>query len=570
MPSQNSSPISRVTPLFALIAVYCIFAPHAPADEPAPNQNLLTNGRFEQGMDGWDNPWAREGKITAKEISSDSHGGEKAAQVEHTGEKDWSFPWKNHVEVTPGEVFRLSGWIRVQGKGNVTPCVTLYDAEHQPMDWVYGEATLTASDGWRRFESQFAIPRGVGFIWPRVVGNGPATVLLDDLSLVREGMLPEMEKTPLTKTATLENALVRMDFSAEDGTFTLLDKRTDHTWRQKASLPVMVLNVAQTAESVVAKMIEPETLRQFSVTWRLDPRAAEVLVDIEGVGPLDGELRYPYPFVSDPSRQNDQLIMPVNEGIAYPVDDETLHEMWYHLYGGHGLCMGWYGMTGGGTGTGDDGLMTIVETPDDAAVHTPAAGRAVVPRPHLAGSEKGEFGPARRLRYVLFDSGGYVAMCKRYRDVLQEPIGLFKTLSDKRQENPNVDLLIGAVNVWCWDADRGRKMPRDARIGHRPHSLERIGPKPETLREAQRNGRPHQPVRHLPGLHEPGQFPQAPRHVHGDWTCDQWPDGIIIDKNGDWSRGWQGQGKGRDVLPLRAACAIGSPPNTPGVVWRRN
>ena len=41
-------------------------------------------------------------------------------------------------------------------------------------------------------------------------------------------------------------------------------------------------------------------------------------------------------------------------------------------------------------------------------------------------------------------------MCKRYRQYAQQ-IGRFKTLAQKRQENPDVDLLIGAVNVWCWD-----------------------------------------------------------------------------------------------------------------------
>ena len=32
-------------------------------------------------------------------------------------------------------------------------------------------------------------------------------------------------------------------------------------------------------------------------------------------------------------------------------------------------------------------------------------------------------------------------------------IGKLKTLEHKRRENPNVDLLIGAVNIWCWDRD---------------------------------------------------------------------------------------------------------------------
>lgn len=68
------------------------------------------------------------------------------------------------------------------------------------------------------------------------------------------------------------------------------------------------------------------------------------------------------------------------------------------------------------------------------------------------GIAKGQFGYPRRLRFVVFDTGGYVAMCKRYRRYAQE-IGLFCTLGQKRARNPHVDLLIGAVNVWNWDQD---------------------------------------------------------------------------------------------------------------------
>ena len=66
--------------------------------------------------------------------------------------------------------------------------------------------------------------------------------------------------------------------------------------------------------------------------------------------------------------------------------------------------------------------------------------------------QKGQFGYARRLRWVFFDDGGYVAMCKRYRQHARQT-GLLKTLAEKRIGNPNVDLLVGAVNVWCWDTD---------------------------------------------------------------------------------------------------------------------
>lgn len=52
-------------------------------------------------------------------------------------------------------------------------------------------------------------------------------------------------------------------------------------------------------------------------------------------------------------------------------------------------------------------------------------------------AQKGRFGCVRRLRYVFFDEGGHVAMCKRYRDCARRA-GLLKTLEQKRKENPNV------------------------------------------------------------------------------------------------------------------------------------
>ena len=68
------------------------------------------------------------------------------------------------------------------------------------------------------------------------------------------------------------------------------------------------------------------------------------------------------------------------------------------------------------------------------------------------GPQEQRFGPPRRLRYAFFDQGGYVAMAKRYRAYAQ-PVGLFKTLADKRRAKPDVDMLVGTVNIWCWDRE---------------------------------------------------------------------------------------------------------------------
>ncbi len=121
--------------------------------------------------------------------------------------------------------------------------------------------------------------------------------------------------------------------------------------------------------------------------------------------------------------------------------------MSYHLYGGHGLCMGCWGRTDVTTG-----VMAIVETPDDAGVHLPRVDGRLCLVPQWE-SQKGQFGPGRRLRYVFFDDGGYVAMCKRYRQHAQADRPAARRWRKNAGDNPAVDLLVGAVNVWCWDRD---------------------------------------------------------------------------------------------------------------------
>jgi len=158
-----------------------------------------------------------------------------------------------------------------------------------------------------------------------------------------------------------------------------------------------------------------------------------------GAGELRSPLKYPHPFVSEPK---DYLVVPMNEGISYPVEDSSINPMRLIAYRWHGICMAFWGVTDGA-----QGHMAILETADDAAIRINRIDGRLGVAPEWDG-QKGQFGYARRLRYVFFDSGGHVAMAKRYRAYAKQT-GIFKSLSEKRWANPNVDLLIGAVNVWC-------------------------------------------------------------------------------------------------------------------------
>jgi hypothetical protein len=269
-----------------------------------------------------------------------------------------------------------------------------------------------------------------------------------------------------------------------------------------------------------------------------------LIVAIAGQGDLAKTVRLPHPFVTG---EGTYLVMPVNEGISYPVDDKSLRPMGYHLYGGHGLCMPWYGVT-----DGQQGIMTIVETPDDASVRVPRLEGLLCLAPEWQ-PQKGKFGPKRRLRYVFFDRGGHVAMCKRYRSYAKE-VRLLKTLEQKREENPNVDLLIGAVNVWCWERDSLAIVREMKSLG-----IERI------LWSNRRSPDVIKAMNEMDGiltsrydiyqdLMDPEIVKQKLRGLHRDWTQSGWPKDIMLYRNGDWRKGWRVKGKDGKMYPCGVLC----------------
>ena len=87
----------------------------------------------------------------------------------------------------------------------------------------------------------------------------------------------------------------------------------------------------------------------------------EFTFSLVGEGALSGPVRHPYPFETEPS---DRLVVPMNEGISFPVEDKSIETFRLIAYGGHGICMAFWGVTDDRQGHG-----VIIETPDDAAIH---------------------------------------------------------------------------------------------------------------------------------------------------------------------------------------------------------
>lgn len=505
--------------------------------------NQLANGDFEQGLDGWNDFWSRTGEGEASVVDRGARQGNRCIRIRHEGHRDWALNRRKSMEVKPGEIYEMSVWIRGEGEGSVTLGATLYGEQQRVLDWAFGGRTVPAHSPWRQVRTRFVIPETGRVMTPRIIGSGPAEVWLDDVQLVRAGSLDEWRRGDLPPKVGLQNGGTRWTLDTADGSWEFRAFPDGPTWQSQrlpAQTPLVVLDAEISDKSAALQVLEPVSALEMSLRFELD--GTELLVTLQGQGGLSGAIDYPYPVRT---QAGDWLICPVNEGIGYPVDDSSLPTMSYHMYGGHGLCMGWYGIM-----RGKGGLMMVVETPDDAMVRIPRRDELLCLAPRWIG-QKNEFGYARRIRYVDNRNGGYVAMCKRYRDQARRE-GRLVTLAEKRKRNPFVDQLIGAVNIWCWERDPVA-MCRELQA----RGIERIlwsrRSEPETIAALNEMGILTSRYDIYQDAMNPANFPQL-RGRHPDWTSEAWPDDLAIDANGQWIRGWRVRGKDGTWYPCGVLC----------------
>jgi hypothetical protein len=157
---------------------------------------------------------------------------------------------------------------------------------------------------------------------------------------------------------------------------------------------------------------------------------------------------FPWPVVA-PSA-NAELVLPVDEGVLLPaIAVDVPKVVATYGYGLFGLSMPWLGFV-----EAEQGLLALVETTDDfrlkvgesaALTPTPAHGRVLTIGVEWLPS-RDDLRYERRIRFCAFARGGYVALAKRYRQFLLDS-GRFRTLADKARELPQINKLIGAINI---------------------------------------------------------------------------------------------------------------------------
>ena len=328
---------------------------------------------------------------------------------------------------------------------------------------------------------------------------------------------------------SIQNGSLLLKLSTRDGTFSVLDKRNGKTWSQSAISADLIFSKAfippESSDKIDLEGIDARSKAPVKGEIALDGALPEFTVAIAGDGPLPKALTFPQPFVG-----GTDLIIPLNEGVRYPVNDLTIPEMSLVTYGGHGICMSFWGLT-----DGEAGQMAIFETANDGRIQIKRLGNSLCVAPQWD-SQKGKFGYERRLRYVFIDRGGYVAMCKRYRSYAQK-IGLFKTLAEKRKENPNIDLLIGAANVWYWSNKDSVAMAQEMIKAGIKRMLWSSSHAPDVA-ALNKLGLLTGKYDIYQDIMNPAKYPDL-NYVSHEWIPQAWPSQVVLNAKGEPISGWQ-------------------------------
>jgi len=518
----------------------------------------LAISAVEQPFPGWELFWTRDdgaGTATLDNAATGAKG--PVIRIEHKGQRDWSLNRKERIKVGPGDIFELKTRVKIEGEGDAVLCAETLDKNGKVIDYTSGESSARAARDWQTLRSRIAIPVSaerpqgaklqenmIAEILPRMVGYRTATIWIDGFSVAKVGNIRAMRDPKMPAEISVENKSIAVTFRTADATFAVLDRRTQNTWSQKPFGAGWLVKSARTSGSRIEwDWLDAASGLEGKATLALDGELPEFLVTLSAEGDLARPLVFPHPFTAQPPAY---LVVPMNEGISYPVDDASIQPFSLVAYGGHGICMAFWGVTDGGAGQ-----MAILETPDDAAIRIARVDGRLAIAPEWQ-SQKGRFGYERRLRYVFLDQGGHVAMCKRYRAYAQKT-GLLKTLEAKRRDNPNVDLLVGAVNVWCWDRE-APAIVRELQAAGIQQILWSNAQSPENVRTL------NEMKSVLTSRYDIYQDVMNPenfkllRGVHGDWPTEAWPKDIAIGANGQWTRGWQVRAKDGTMIPCGVVC----------------
>jgi hypothetical protein len=244
----------------------------------------------------------------------------------------------------------------------------------------------------------------------------------------------------------LSNDKLEVELDQRRKSISVRDKRAGKTWKQLPFDSRLTIDMVLQNGNVLVLVMSG--LLEMKVTLELTERS-EVLFSI-AADPRTSFDKISFPSAFQTPDREHYLLQTDSQGLLLPVDD-TFYPLEEQplFYCGGGPGMAWIGLVDGNLETG---YMAIFETPYDTAVKTTREKGLITFMPVWLPS-MGTFAYERKICYVFFDKGGYVAQCKRYREYIW-PRSKVVSLREKQKRFPAIEKVLGAVHMYVWDKAR--------------------------------------------------------------------------------------------------------------------
>ncbi|GEM_PF-613761 len=380
---------------------------------------------------------------------------------ECTNSSDWVCALGQPVRVKPLRVLRYAADLQLRSlhpDGHIFLCLRVLDKNGQPIDELFAPRMPGYSNGvWQTLAGVCAVPPRARSVQLCLTGNQTCDLLLDTSVLQPHAGQVARVTASAARPFTLENQVLAVTFDPVEWSFTATDKRTRRVWHTfPAGRQIVVTGVRMqgTRHADVTAVYLPanaplrlqvqleETAPEFSLRATLPP---------ETPMPLWAAQLDVVPTLCD-SAPESGLVVPLGEGFFFPTAVRDLPTLILQLGDGSGLTMPWAGVANPRTGAA---AMWFTRDEDDALARMywhEAPARDGVSRAANAVSlswmsQKGQWGYDRTVRFWFADTGGYVALTKRYRREAAAN-GKLVTLAEKQKRLPQLARFRGAPIGW--------------------------------------------------------------------------------------------------------------------------
>jgi hypothetical protein len=499
-------------------------------------ESLVDNPSFEQDFKGWNKIWSREpGAATASIDSKTVHQSLKALKVESETSKDWAISQEKYIPVISGEVYFLSGWVNCRDvKGGVQLSVITYGEQGKVLNWLWGLREASGTDEWKYFSGKFYIPKDCVSIQLRITGYGPGLSYWDDIGLKKAG---NIQIDSSLQPVTIVSSNDRLIYSPTENTIQVVKGENSSFLIDGWGESLNVLSLQIKGDSELDLILGDNTFGSiFSSSVSLDG-TGDYFFSLNGDTYLKDAIQFPGPILSTPEQN---WVVPINEGLYIPSTDPFFKTGDLVLYSGHGLSMPFIGLT-----NGREGLLAISQTQNDAKVRflPPIAGKTSQWSFWCVPSRQ-SFGYERKIVLKIVPIGGYVGIAKAYRSYAKLQ-GLLVTLKEKQAANPNVDKLIGAVDLWWWqDRTSGKQDLNDVIYASqmKEAGIDKVlwshQASPNSIKSLNNLGF----LTSRYDIYQVAYGPDAPAYLNKIG----WPECLALLPSGDWIKGWVTHGTNGD------------------------